>query len=185
MSEFREVQSLDPIPSDIESPYQLEIMTGFGDYFLRMVDTNFEMFFPHMRYRSDIGGGSLSLINYELSQIYKSVAGFDEQVSSGVRVDEVVDRIPKWMDLTVEVGRSKRQPKYSIFDIPDDDVYPPSAFIDIVVQQDGAVNLIQRTNKPIQQAQITFLPDGKYPVVVAAFTNIAERIAKAKTSRRR
>lgn len=175
------------IPSDTPSPWKINLLYK-EDVFLQFEDPTAEtgIYFPEMRFRSS-GSGPFFLLVEELAVLPEAFMNYQGQIPPGYKNRSITADLPStFFGVKVQVGQKPDESKYIIKGIPDGNANPDdnNKFIDIEIAWNGNATVTMRDICHEDSASVEFRTaenGGKYPVLAAVFTHIAERIAKAKT----
>ncbi len=179
------------IPSDAEYPHRLEIMSYGNDTSITMEDFPEENLIPFMRFRSYSGGGMfphippiLNWLAYDL-ETHQGQIPPDYEDRKWPRMDgtSAFTGSPDYSKMEVKKGKNKDEPKYLVKGIPDEEE-GKEQFLDIEVAQDGDVAITMRNELFNKEGTMVFRTaenGGKYPILAAAFTKIAEIIVESQS----
>jgi hypothetical protein len=177
--------SINDIPSDIKSPWVLNFEFKY-DVFMQFTDSigKTGIFFPPIRFRRS--GGPFFLIAEEFAILQEAFENNKGQVPEDYKKRKNnQDIFPSYVDTTFKIGTKPDESKYIIKGIPDGDVSSEdnNKLMDIEITKGGNAVITMRDIRHNNQASIEFKTaenGGRYPIMAAVFTRIAERITKAK-----
>lgn len=158
------------------------------DAFMQFNDSTGKTYLPMMRFRSQAGGGFLPLISEELSILPRAFMENGGQIVDHGNQNEANNQFPSWLNIDIRVGKTPSESKYIIKGIPDGDANPEdnNKFLDIEITNEGNAILTMRDTRRNNSALMEFKTKengGRYPIMAAVFTRIAERIAKTKKNK--
>lgn len=182
-------RQVNEIPSDSEYPHRLSIMSLLDDTAISMEDFPEKNYIQFMRLRSYAGGGMFPHIPPILNWL-----AYDLETHQGQIPPDYEDRqwpkmdgfaafsaSPDYSGIQVKVSEKDDKPKYSVVGIPDED--GNDRFLDIEIAQNGDVAVTMRDEQFNTEGTMVFRTEengGKYPILAAAFTKIAEIIAESQ-----
>jgi hypothetical protein len=122
-------RQISELPDDSESPLRLTIISLFDDVAISMEDTVGENYLPFMRLRTFAGGGMfphippiLNWLAYDLEKHQGQIPP-DYKDRKWPRMDgfAAFSASPDYSNVTVKIGESNDEPKYTVIGIPDED----------------------------------------------------------------
>lgn len=182
--------NVNEIPSDAKSPWTLNFEFN-EDAFLQFVDSTAEtgIYFLPIRFRRS-GYGPFFMLAEELSFLPEAFMSYQGKIFPNFEnQNRAADDPSTFSGTEIKVGRKPDESKYIIKGIPHADGGPDDNLrfisLDIEITRNGDSILTMHDNRRNNHASMEFRTaenGGKYPIMAAVFTRIAERIAKAKRS---
>lgn len=183
---FTAPNGIEGIPSDTPSPWKISLLYKY-DIFLQFNDSTAEtgIYLPGIRFRRS-GCGHFFLIAEELSFLPEAFMNYQGKISPDFENQtRTIDDPSTFAGTEIRVGKKQNESKYVIKGIPDGNANPEdnNKFLDIEITNEGNAILTMRDTRRNNQASMKFKTaenGGRYPIMAAVFTRIAERIANAK-----
>ena len=186
IGEIGMITSIENIPDDNGSPFTMDLSVA-SDAWLRIIDSSGHVPSPYesIRFRSYEGGGFIPCIAEELRHVAKAFKSCDGEIPEDFNSfpRPIDDKPPSFSYEGIQTSKLKDKPRISVIGLIDHDSQRDNVekTLDINVAQNGDVNLIMK-DKRTDEGKITFKTGengGKYPIMAAVFTRIAERIVRA------